>query len=383
MNMQKFDYGAYTTLNDLPTPDFYKDGQINHQLDAPVTIAGTASCSPNLTIPVKVTNFVDIGAISLTMDYDNTIVQVSNIVPNNNLLTTGSFTADWTTTPGRIIMGWIGSSGLTLPDNSVLMDITFTGMVDGATDLVWVDNGISCEYAKYAGGSFIVLNDSPTADFYKNGHISYLRASPITVAPLYTSVPGQNICIPIKVYQFTDIGAISLTLDYDPSVLTLPSIEPVNIPGDWSFSGQAFNAGRLIVGGLGPGFSLNDGDVLFKACFHYNGGTSTLKWWDGNGIASEYADAATLTPLCDQPQSAFYIDGLVTETLTADFMANNLTPTRTATVHFTDLSTGGATSWEWSFNRTRGLYEWYNLSVAKSGCKIPCWRPLYCDTYYS
>jgi PKD repeat protein len=345
----KYDGGDFTVLNDSPPGDYYHNGHITYQPNGPITIAGTViSPGPTVTVPITVIGFVDIGAISLTLDYDKNVVQVSSISVNAAFT---NFTADWTSNPGRIMMSWYGEAGVTLDDYSHLLDITFTCLVPGETDLTWMDNGISCEYAKYDGGAFNVLYDSPTPDFYINGHITYQRAAPVTIAPIYTSAPDLPICIPIKVIGFTNIGTISLTMNYNPSVLTFTGFNSFNGPAGWDFDVQAATAGTMIVSGYGPGYSLPGTSILFNACFDYHGGTSLLEWYDANVTACEYADGTTLTPLYDIPQPAFYINGLVTAPLTAMFSADNVTPTRTTTVHFTDESTGGPTSWEWSFDR--------------------------------
>ena len=321
--------------------------------NAPVTTAGSAyTHASTVTIPVTVTNFTGIGAISLTLDYDHSVVQFDHGIPNSQLSSMIITDNDLGTGYHRLIMGWYGLSGVTLPDNAHLVDITFTGLVAGQTNLTWIDNGTSCEYAKFDNGAYDVLNDSPTGNYYKNGQIIYQRNGPITVAPVYTAAPHQVICIPIKVYQFSNIGSISLTMDYDPSVLTFQGINSSTIPNTWIFDGQAVNPGRLIVGGFGPGIaSLPDGAILFNACFYYHSGTSLLAWYDATGSSCEYADAATLNPLYDLPQNVFYIDGVVTAPLTADFSADNTTPPRNTTVTFTDHTTGGPTSWDWSFDR--------------------------------
>ncbi len=283
--------------------------------NAPVTTGSVVyDHGSAVVVPIKVANFADIGAISLTMDYDITVVQVTGVSFNSNL---PGFTADWITTPGRIVMGWTGSSGVSLSDNAHLADIIFTGLVAGETDLAWVDNGISCQYSKYDNGTYTILNDSPTGDYYKNGHIAFQRSGPQTVAPIFTASPNQVICIPVKVNQFTDIGSISLTLDYDPAVMTFQSIASTTIPGSWLLTGQAVTSGRVIVGGFGPGITMPDGSVLFEACFMYHGGATSLSWYDGDGISCEYADGATLNPLYDLPQPDFYINGWVGPSLPA------------------------------------------------------------------
>ncbi len=322
--------------------------------NAPVTKCGIVfSSGPTVVVPITVTNFIDIVAVSLTLDYNFSIAQITGISPNVNL---PGFTADWTSNPGRIGMSWYGSSGVNLPDDSVLVNISFTGLVAGETALTWFDNGSSCEYAMFNGGNFIVLNDSPTGDYYINGHITKLNG-PQTVAPVINSaVPNQVVCIPITVNHFNNIGSIALTLDYDPSILIFQSTNSSTIPGTWFLSGMAAVPGRLIFGGYGPGISIPDGDTLFNACFFYNGGTSTLAWYDASGSECEYSDATTFAPLPDTPQNLYYIDGLITSPFLADFIADNTLPPRNTTVQFTDLTTGSPTSWDWSFDRTSIVY---------------------------
>ena len=353
------EYADGTTLIPLcdnPASSFYIDGRVTNGTDAPITTCGTVTdCNSNTTVPVEVTNFRDIGAISLTLDYDYTKVQVTGVLPNVNL---PGFSADWTSNQGRLTLAWYGSSGVTLSDPAVLAEITFTGLsVGDATDLTWFDNGTSCEYAKFDCGELNVLNDSPQPSFYINGHLGYVRPGPITTAPNILSPINSDICLPITVSQFNDIGGISLTLDYDPAILTFLSINTTTVP--WGLSGNSPSPGKLVVGGYGPGFSLSNGSVLFNACFHFNylcgnvpPGTTPLTWNNQYSSSCEYADGQTLVPLCDNPPSTYYINGSVgAPSLVADFSVDNTTPATFSTVTFTDLSTGNPTAWDWSFDK--------------------------------
>lgn len=330
---------------------------------APVTTAPFLLVpGPDVTVPVTVTNFTDIGAISLTMDYNYSIAQVTGVTAHSSL---PGFTADWTTIPGRLVMGWFGTSGVTLPDNAIMVEIHFTGLVDGYTDLVWWDGtGTDCEYAKYDGGLYTPLPDSPIGDYYHNGRITHHRDGAQTIAPVFPAMPG-TICIPITVNRFINIGAISLTMDYDPEVLVFQSVYTTTIPtpyntpaGNWIFTGQATTPGRLVVGGYGDGFSLPDESILYYACFTYNCGTTALTWWDDNETACEYADGTTLEPLYDEETSYYYQNGLVSGGLQADFHADNVTPPTYTEVGLWDDSSlcGDITSWSWSFDRSTVVF---------------------------
>jgi PKD repeat protein len=314
--------------------------------NAPITTAATLLApGPAVSVPVTVSGFQDIGSVALTLDYDEAVATMSGFTANALL---PGFVADYTTIPGRIVMSWIGLSGVNLPDNSVLVELHFTGLVAGSTWLTWFDDGVSCEFSKFDNGEYTLLNDQPSSVYLLNGSLTHHRDAPVTIAPVYTAVPNTTVCIPVKVVGFTSIGSASLTLEYDPLVLTFQSYNSSTIPAGWAWEASADNPGTMVMGGFGPAFSLPDTSILFYACFQYHGGTSALEWTD-DGTSCEYADQV-FEPLYDLPRPVFYIDGLITETVRADFTADNLFPPKNTTVTFTDQSQfGPVTSWYWSF----------------------------------
>ncbi|MFZ4522066.1 MAG: T9SS type A sorting domain-containing protein [Bacteroidales bacterium] len=131
------------------------------------TIAKVGNAIPGqVDVPVTVTGFNDIGAISLTIDYPYAGLHFVQGAPNSNL--DGFAIGDHDLGNGyhRITMGWFGS-GVSLADNEVIMTITFT-FISGITALDFYDNGPSCEYAN---GSYDVLNDLPQPQYYINGSV--------------------------------------------------------------------------------------------------------------------------------------------------------------------------------------------------------------------
>jgi hypothetical protein len=137
--------------------------------NAPVTTAASENnpAPGSIIIPITVVDFENIGAISLALDYDYSVLNFVHGTPNPGI--PGWFIiTDNNLGNGfhRLLMGWFGS-GVSLPDSSSIMDIEFT-YISGTTTLAWYDNGGSCEYADE---NYDPLNDIPTEDYYINGAV--------------------------------------------------------------------------------------------------------------------------------------------------------------------------------------------------------------------
>ena len=267
-------------------------------------------------MPVTVTNFVNIGAISLTLDYNSSALTYVNITPNPILLGNISVAHP----AGRLVISWYGT-GITLPDLTHLFDITFT-YVSGTSLLTWYDNGGSCQYSN---GLSIVLNDSPTSDYYINGIITN-QAAPVTIAPtVTTAVSGSPVSVNITVNSFTYIGAISLTLEYNPNVLLFQTISPNSALSAWVLNTNTTLVNgkmRLIISCIPPEsggpVTLGYGSTLFTITYLYTaslagGNYSELKWIDEGG-SCQYANGSSAV-LYDSPTADYYKNGLVTRQL--------------------------------------------------------------------
>lgn len=158
--------------------------------NAPISIAPNIVTDPGTTVevPVLVSDFNAIGAVSLTLMYDTTVLVFQSASVNQEfpelLIPAPSL--------GKVIIGGFGSSdsGLVLPDSSVLFTLTFT-FLGGTSGLIWYDNGSSCEFSG-PSPSYLVLNDSPQQLYYLNGSVS---AFPIPgPAGLITGPSGGNVC---------------------------------------------------------------------------------------------------------------------------------------------------------------------------------------------
>jgi len=136
--------------------------------NAPVTTAATigGALPGTITVPVTVTNFNNIGAISLSLDYNYSVLHFLQGTPNPQIPSFTTIDNDLGNGYHRLVMGWFGS-GIALANGSTIMTISFT-YISGVTTLAWFDNGPSCEYAD---GNYNVLNDIPQSTYYINGYV--------------------------------------------------------------------------------------------------------------------------------------------------------------------------------------------------------------------
>jgi len=157
--------------------------------DAPVTTCMTVSGSvPGpVSVPLTVTGFTSIGAVSLTLDYDYSVVRFLQGTPDPALA--GFLSGDYDLGNGyhRISMGWYGPS-TSMTDGSIIMTLNFN-YIGGNAPLAWFENGPSCEYADEMGN---VLNDIPTENFFIDGYICGAIGNPGPIDGNASVCQGQS-----------------------------------------------------------------------------------------------------------------------------------------------------------------------------------------------
>lgn len=157
--------------------------------EAPVTNCASLNgvIPGQVAVPITVTGFTNIGAVSLSIDYDFSVIQFINGTPNSSL--PGFLSGDYNLGNGwhRVSMGWYGIS-TNLPDNSTIMTLNFN-YTEGNSQLIWYDNGPSCEYADAMGN---VLNDLPQENFYINGLVCSAIGSPGDISGINTVCQGEQ-----------------------------------------------------------------------------------------------------------------------------------------------------------------------------------------------
>ncbi|MGD1044889.1 MAG: cohesin domain-containing protein [Bacteroidota bacterium] len=252
-----------------------------------------------VTMPLNVTNFTNIGAITLKVTYDPAVVTYVGVA---NQPTSGTFNVDGTTS-GVITVGWFGTTPLNITAGK-LLDLNFT--YNGGTSTVGF-NQSACEISNAAG---TVL----TGVIYQSGSLySTSGTTPtLTIPTVQAPAVGGAVTMPLNVTNFTNIGAITLKVTYDTAVATYVGV--ANQPTSGTFNVDGTTKGVITVGWFGT-TPLNIGTgKLLDLNLTYKGGTGTVGF---NQSACEISNAAgtVLTGVIYQSGSLYSASG-TTPTLT-------------------------------------------------------------------
>ena len=343
-------------LIDFPTADYYKNGLIHssgHYAPQTWLLLDTNAIPGSLSLPVITNNFTDVQSFRLSFNYDPTVMTYNGFTPNPSLGDSMTVVNNAPDGSGKrkLAISWNGTSLQALTDGSTLVTLNYT-YISGTSALAWVTDTASCRFNEANGNAYY---DLPKSDYYRDGVVTS-HAAPITAAWYSIGVVNQTVTVPVKVYHFSNIGSFSLTMDYDPGVLTYLSADPHPSIGG-SFTASPQGTGRILLAWSGDPASLTDSSNLLNVSFTYLGNTSPLAWYTA-GTSCKYTEGDTSLPaLYDSPKASYYINGSVgPNPVIANFSASNVTPDVNETVTFTDLSAGSPNGWNWSFSPQMIVY---------------------------
>jgi hypothetical protein len=197
---------------------------VNAQNAPKTKIQNLIACTgENIQFPVKVTDFNNIGAISLTLKYNPSVLEFLGFTPNSGL--PSNFTIEAVIPGTAIISGYVmeGGPGINLSDSAVLCWLSFS-YSGGFSNLTWYDNGTSCEYASYSTSppGFSTLNDLPQPSYYFNGSISEHARPTVSVSGDATINKGEYTDI---TFNLTGTPPWSLTYTDGTTPITVTSIQ--------------------------------------------------------------------------------------------------------------------------------------------------------------
>ncbi len=168
----------------------------------------------------------------------------------------------------------------------------------------------------------------------------------LTTIGNYTCTPGQQFSMPVTIINYTEIASISLTLNYNPAVITYNgySVSPLLVsgfnicnvpyPGDLKFAWFGMTPIQYI-----------DTAVLANLNFTYNSGSCNLVWDTLNSGNSLYSSTQGYTVPC------VFVNGTVNGGTPPNSCSNTISMAASGTtVQFSGSSTGvGSVEYHWYF----------------------------------
>ncbi|MCX6251583.1 MAG: cohesin domain-containing protein [Bacteroidetes bacterium] len=191
--------------------------------------------------------------------------------------------------------------------------------------------------------------------------------APVTTVTSILNPPADShVTVPVTVTGFTDIGSISLTLNYDPAVMSFTGFSAnASLPG---FVANELSSGKIVMMWYALyGVTLTDNpSTLVNLIFTYPTSTTTLHWYPVT-IYCEYSkfDLGAYNVLNDDPSSLYYIDGTITfNHVDPGSIASDQTICygTAATVFTSVAATGtGTITYQWQNSTTDGLSGFNNI----------------------
>ncbi|MEI7982517.1 MAG: hypothetical protein WCI71_12760, partial [Bacteroidota bacterium] len=113
------------------------------------TVGQVTNCPGEITIPVEVTGFTGVGAFSMALNLNASILSYAGFQNLNPALNTETFVANGEN--GIIYLSWYGAAAATITNGSILVELKFIGS-SGFTTLNWdTQTAGHCEYTDMDG----------------------------------------------------------------------------------------------------------------------------------------------------------------------------------------------------------------------------------------
>ncbi len=279
------------------------------------TEGGEAAMGQNLEVDITANELNSLSTFQFNVVWDSlvmTFVEVKNVnqdLPSYSLGTNFGLPGDGSIKNGTVSTSWTDfSQARSLPNDSRLFTIVLRAVgADCATSSFGFDNEEAGDenFAEVTvvsnGGDILVSGADCGGGGGGDGEcVNECEGSTdvILSMPCITAPAGTNICIPITVYNFTNIEAVQGGIIWDPTVMEYTGFQGLGFTqtsGNNPNAGFIFNANDAGAGmvrqfwsdetGSTPQ-SLPDGAVLYELCFDLIGGNGDMTSVDYGDIGS-------------------------------------------------------------------------------------------------
>lgn len=186
-----------------------------------ITICQTVtSCPGEIIVPITVTDFIGVGAFSMALAFDASILTYTGYQNFNTVLTDGFYTVN--ESGGKAYVTWFNTTAATIPNGAVLTELKFNG-IPGYGNFTWdTETTGNCEYSGITGG---IISSS-----WVDGSIN------INQSPIFTTHPVNKTINSGSNTTFT-VSATGGGLNYQWQVSTNNGSNWTNLTNSAPYSG--------------------------------------------------------------------------------------------------------------------------------------------------
>jgi hypothetical protein len=222
--------------------------------------SGTAQIGQQVCVDVSVADFVNVGSVGLTLSFNASTLSLASLTANSALpgFTAANFN---TATAGRIVVNYNPATAQTLANGEALFEVCFNILTGEEAPLT-----ITNATATSGGGTTLMINAN-NGIINSGGVVEYDNLT--LVAGNINGALGTEVCLNVRVFNFTDLAALQFSMFYDITKLRFVSATSTGeLPG-LQFNPQSDGFIRVFWADLNVNSNnVADGNSIFRLCFN-------------------------------------------------------------------------------------------------------------------
>lgn len=240
----------------------------------------TADRGQQICLPVKVSGFNQILGFQFSISYDPSSLQFASLKNLNlpDLTEASSFglPGSGNVPQGKITVLWDEKTfaGLTRADGTTIFEVCFNVLNTANSTKVEFSNTPTPPDVFNVNGASLTFNGQ-AGNITINGSGGGGTTPFKVIASNKTVTQGMQVCVDIAAEGFNDVNSLQFTLQFDPTKLQFTSVGSFNLNGlsnsNFGLPGTGgVPAGRITLSWddpAGQGITLQNGTILFQACF--------------------------------------------------------------------------------------------------------------------
>ncbi|MFK7937100.1 MAG: gliding motility-associated C-terminal domain-containing protein [Saprospiraceae bacterium] len=240
----------------------------------PVSISassGNGESGTEVCVPVRVSNFTDITKFQFSINFDNSVIQYDRAQAFGITgLTASQFSAP---SAGNVVVNYENTDGASVANNTVAFELCYDLIGAAGTSSNVSFSGSPTTIDVQRSATTINLNSTAGQITIDEDNGGGVNTDPVSVtAGSGSGENGTEVCVPVRVTDFTDITKFQFSINFDNSVIQYNRARTFGIPGLTASQFSTPSAGNVVVNYENTSaVSVANNTVAFELCYNVVG----------------------------------------------------------------------------------------------------------------